>query len=393
LPTTWTELIDDNAERRSPPARFGEEPEQPMTVLTDLFPREALDKALADRHVVKREHPTLPLAILNYTDTCQYERGLWTDVTRACRGIIYDTTTGEVIARPFRKFFNYGQAEAGEVDLTSRCTVTDKLDGSLGILYPTPDGFAIATRGAFVSDQAQHATALLRERYADVTAPNGYTVLFEIVYPDNRIVCDYGEYDDLILLGAVEITSGHSIGPTHPALRCWPGPRAEVFDYATVADALAAPPRPNAEGLVLHLLDVDERLKIKQEDYVRLHRIVTGLNERTVWEYLCEGKPLADLITPLPDEFHAWVREVADRLTTRVDSEADEIEIDYRLVLRDLPPDFPRKDFALAIKDHPLKWALFSRHDGKDYRPALWKNAKPEAFLTPRGLSFSEDTA
>lgn len=365
-----------------------------MTTLTDLFPREALDKALADRHVVRREHPTLPLAILNYTDVCQYTRGLWTDVTRACRGIIYDTATGEVIARPFRKFFNYGQSEAGEVDLSARCTVTDKLDGSLGILYPTPDGYAIATRGAFVSDQARHATELYTARYDDAfDVPSGLTLLFEIVYPDNRIVLDYGERDDLILLGAVEIATGRTVGPYDKAVTHWPGPRAQLFGYPTVADALAAAPRPNAEGIVLHLYDTDERLKIKQEDYVRLHRIVTGLNERTVWEHLCASRPLDELMAPLPDEFHDWVRDVADRLTALVTEQAADIEATFAEVERDLPEAYSRKDFALAVAMHPLKWALFSRLTGKDYTADLWKNARPQAFQTPRGLAYSEDTA
>lgn len=365
-----------------------------MTTLADLFPLDALDKAINDRHVSRRAHPDLPLAILNYTDVCQYTRGLWTDVTRQCRGVIYNTETSEVVARPFRKFFNYGQSEAGEIDLTARCEATDKLDGSLGIMYPTPDGFAIATRGAFVSDQAQHATALLRERYANYRPPLGYTVLFEIVYPDNRIVCDYGAMDDLVLLGAVDIESGDSVGPDLATLHWpWRGPRATVLSYATVADALAATPRPNAEGLVLHLLDSGERLKIKQEDYVGLHRIVTGLNERTVWEHLGEGRELSELLAPLPDEFHEWVRDVAEKLHTRVDVQAADIEMTFAEVMRDLAEDHTRKDFALAIKDHPLKWALFARLDGKDYRPELWRNAKPEAFQTPRGLVFSEDTA
>jgi RNA ligase len=195
------------------------------------------------------------------------------------------------------------------------------------------------------------------------------------------------------LLGAVEIATGQSIGPWHPLLGGWPGPCAKQFAYPTLADAIAATPRPNAEGLVVHLLDSGERLKIKQEDYVRLHRIVTGLNERTVWEHLCDGKPIDELIAPLPDEFHAWVRDVADRLVGHVERQCEEIELAFELTRQALPADFTRKDFALAVAAHPFKWALFARLTGKDYRPDLWKNARPAAFQTPRGLVYSEDTA
>jgi len=62
------------------------------------------------------------------------------------------------------------------------------------------------------------------------------------------------------------------------------GPVVESFAYATFAEALAAPPRDDREGLVVHFTDADQRVKIKYAEYVRLHRIVTGLSARTVWE-------------------------------------------------------------------------------------------------------------
>lgn len=364
-----------------------------MTRLGDVVDKALLAEMLAERFVVARKHTTMPLVILNYTDRCQYERGAWNEVTRACRGLIYRVDTEAIMARPFRKFFNYGQAEAGTLDLKEPAVVTDKLDGSLGVLYPTNDGYAIATRGAFDSDQAIRATTIWQERYQDVQPDPDWTLLFEIIYPENRIVLDYGTREDLVLLGAVNKHSGQSVGPMEPEVASWPGPRATVFPYSSLADALAAPPRPNAEGLVVHLCGTDERVKIKQEDYVRLHRIVTGLNERTVWEHLSEGKPLRTLIEPLPDEFHRWVEEVADGLVATVNGWASDIELAYAATVASLPSSYSRKDFALAIKGHPQMAALFSRLDGKDYRPSLWRAAKPATFRGPTGQTYSEDTA
>ena len=76
------------------------------------------------------------------------------------------------------------------VDLEAAVEVTDKHDGSLGILYPAPDGRnAVATRGAFESAQALHASELYRREYERAWRPeSGWTYLWEIVYPANRIV-------------------------------------------------------------------------------------------------------------------------------------------------------------------------------------------------------------
>lgn len=357
--------------------------------LHDLFDAHALAMALEERLVVARQHPHAPLTILNYTERCQYEKGLWNDVTLQCRGLIHDDS-GRVLARPFRKFFNYGQAEGQQIAPDSPVCVTDKLDGSLGILYPIGNGHAIATRGAFTSEQAEHATEVWLERYADhFTPPEGWTMLFEIVYPQNRIVLDYGGRDDLVFLGAVQIASGKTTGPH--SIPAWPGPRADTFEYASLADALAAPARQNAEGLVIHCLTTDTRVKVKQEDYVALHRIVTGLNERTVWEHLKNGKPLSEILDAVPDEFHSWVSEVAARLTGDVERIRGEIENAYSTILATLPADASRKDFALKAKEHDLRTFLFARHDQRDYSPGIWDSLYPAPKISPR--QFTEDTA
>jgi RNA ligase len=268
------------------------------------------------------------------------------------------------------------------IDLAEPVTVTDKADGSLGILYPTPDGYAVATRGSFASDQAVHATALFRRRYAGFTPPEGLTVLLEIIYPENRIVLDYGGLDDLVLLGAVDIATGRSFGPE--AVPEWPGPVVERFGYGTLAEALAAPPREGREGLVVHAPALDVRVKIKYEEYVRLHRIVTGLNARVVWELLASGQDLAALVETLPDEFHGWVRAVAEALTTSVEAGVAAVEDAYGRIVAGLPEGWGRKEFALQAVRDPMRGLLFLRLDGKDLRPTLWQHARPDAAWTPK---------
>jgi RNA ligase len=324
-------------------------------------------------YIRTQSHPSLPLLIHNYTEKAQYEN-VWNAATLACRGLVV-ASDGRVLARPFAKFFNHGQPGAPEFDLDGPVSVTDKADGSLGLLFPTPDGFAVATRGSFDSEQARHATRVWRERYAGrFTPPPGRTVLFEIIYPGNRIVLDYGDLDDLVLLGAVDVATGRSHGPG--AVPDWPGPAVESFAYSTLAEALAAAPRDNREGLVVHFTGPDTRLKIKYSEYVRLHRIVTGLNPRVVWEALVAGT-LDELLEPLPDEFHAWACGIAATLTAEVETLVAGVERAYAETVAGLPPGWTRKDFALAVARHPQRGCLFLRLDQKDYRPLLWQQARP----------------
>ncbi|SDT77229.1 RNA ligase [Actinoplanes derwentensis] len=344
-----------------------------MTLLHDVLDPAALAAAIDSGLVRTQRHPTLPFVIYNYTEACQYS-GAWTPVTLACRGLVVDAE-GRVAARPFPKFFNHDQLQAPRLDPGARVEVTDKADGSLGVIYHDGTGWAVATRGSFASDQARHATELLRARYSSFVPPPGLTVLVEIVYPGNRIVLDYQGLDDLILLGAVEIATGRSHGPS--AVPDWPGPVVETFGFATFAEALAAAPRDGREGLVVHFTEADQRVKIKYADYVRLHRLVTGLTPRSVWEILAAGGDLEALTEPLPDEFHAWVDGIATGLIAEVEEAATLVEATFGTIIAALPEGWGRKEFAAEALRTEYRAELFLRLDDKDYRPGLWQRVRP----------------
>jgi RNA ligase len=365
------------------------------TKLDDLFDRAGLEQTITDGYVRTQVHPTLPYRIYNYAEKTTFERA-WTPITKQCRGLIVNDETGEVLARPFRKFMNADEPGAYVPSLDEPVVVSEKQDGSLAIGYPTPDGgYAIATRGSFASVQAQHATVLWQERYADeVKVPAGITPLWEIIFPANRIVVDNGDLDDLVLLGAVDIATGRSLNPEEAAdATGWPGLITEVHAFRTLAEALAAPERDNREGYVVHFPVPDERVKIKHSRYIELHRIVTGMNERVVWEHLGAGKPLAELIEPLPDEFHAWVKGVAARLTTDARTIQARAEALFAEICRGLPEDWTRKDFALAAieRGKELQPWLFHLLDDRNPWPGIWRTLRPSGAVTMSG--YTEEAA
>ncbi|WP_190822048.1 RNA ligase [Saccharopolyspora pogona] len=353
--------------------------------LHDLLNPIELADMIEQKFVRVQRHPDYPLSIYNYTDKAMVFN-VWNDVTKACRGLIANDE-GDIVARPFPKFFNYGQAESKTYRETEPVLVTDKVDGSLGILYPTPDGgWAIATRGSFASGQARHATQLLNEKYTHLFKEFNTleTWLFEIVYPDNRIVVDYCGLNDLVFLGAMNIEEGVIIPIDIFSEYDWDGPRTEMFGFRSLAEALAAEPRPGKEGLVVNFLKSNTMVKIKQEDYLKLHKIVTGLNEHVVWEHIQKEWIIHDLLETLPDEFHEWATKTAKRMFVEFNEIEGEVERHWDAAqFAGLLGD--RKEFALAIKDKApwLKASLFAMLDGKDYWRIIWKQIEPkkDAFV------------
>lgn len=320
-----------------------------------------------------------PLAVYNYTPKAQYEH-MWNDITRKCRGLIVDRNTGIVLARPFPKFFNWGEVDRDMLPC-GEITVTEKMDGSLGILYEDryTNKLRIATRGSFTSEQATHATEVLHSRYEDFRPYAGFTYLFEIIYPQNRIVVDYGSQDDLVLLEVLNTETGLSVLNTE--INNWPGPVAEQYTFKCITDVIEVQ-RENAEGFVVMYPD-GFRVKVKHDDYVRLHRLVTGVSTKTIWELLSLGKDVSEILEHVPDEFYRWVK-----------SEVKDLQGQHQRISKASWTAFlnefaradtyewgsreHRKEFAGLIADSEFKGLHWAYYDDKPVESLIWKLIKPE---------------
>lgn len=348
------------------------------TYLDDILDPDNLGVMIDEGYIQVRYHPEFPYGIYCYTKKAMFDRE-WNNETMTCRGLIVNENSGEILARPFKKFFNYGEPSAPIFKPDDWVTVYDKVDGSLGIAYDTPNGPAIATKGSFVSEQAVHATELLRSKYPRYQTDDYCTDLFEIIYPENRIVLDYGETDELRYLGSVVVDTGHDywngILMTHfgiPKNMC-----ILSGEYEGVMKAIDLS-RPNAEGVVIVNDDTGERLKLKQEDYLELHKVMTGLNERQLWQWLAEGKHVADILTDLPEEIHEWANTI---LVELIDKQSELVERIGNAYQYHISKTADRKEFALRIRDYPSldKGAMFCMLDGQFDRAdqLVWRAVRP----------------
>lgn len=357
-----------------------------MVKITDIFSIEDFESAVANNLIRIQRHPEKPLNIAVYTEVAQFKNH-WNEVTENCRGLVYDDDYN-VIARPWRKFHNLGQVNLPTDFFNGKVEITDKRDGSLGILYWDGEDYAIATKGSFASNQAIHATQILRERYltdymrAILLSLPGYTFLFEIHYPSNRIVLDYGDLDDIVLLGAVSRQNGYYYGPTEArAFLDWQGPTTEVFQYDNVSDMLSHMDRPNAEGYVIRRGNF--MVKAKQPDYIDMHRIVTNLSEGKVWEAMKEDR-VDELIDIVPDEWHPWLKEVIGKIDNDFSNLKQNVMLEFGMIQWALPENWTRKDFALAANRSEHVKFMFMLLDGYDIDPLVWDSVKPKGTVNLR---------
>lgn len=341
------------------------------------FTVEELNQAVEDGYVSVRPHPTKQLNILNYTNKTQYEPW-WNDITVNCRGLVLETETFNIVGRGFAKFWNYTEKPVERWVLGSIPVAFEKLDGSLIICFEYEGEYICATRGSFQSEQADWANRWLSQNVSDFQSPPGVTTLFEVIYRENRIVVDYGDFEGLVLLGAIDNETGYDIPLWE--IDWWDGIRAEQHVITSVDDAYRLATGNDftcQEGLVMVWYRPDRvsfRQKLKHPRYLELHKIITNFSDKSVWQTLMNGGDPLDIIDTVPDEFYEQVKKVADSLTT----EYAAIEMVAQSIV-DRVSELPnRKEIALEIQNNPYKSIVFKMLDNKDYSEMIWKMLEPK---------------
>jgi len=332
-----------------------------------------LEKYYQDGLLLKQTHPMYDLTIWNYSPKVQYEK-LWDNITIQCRGLVTNSK-GDIIARPFKKFFNYEEHKPEDIP-NEEYVVYEKLDGSLGILFNYENEWILATRGSFTSPQAIKGKEILNKH--DISSlRKDNTYLFEIIYPENRIVVDYGDQEKLVVIGGIHTKTGDEI-PDSSLFWLQDAGFEIVTTYKTWGegyDLLKEEISKDREGYVIRFKS-GFRMKIKGEEYKRLHKILTNISNRDIWEYLKENKPFDELIDKVPDEFYEWVKKTADDLVEKYYEIEKKSLIVFAKIRKNINIE-DRKSFALeALKcDNPS--ILFSMLDKKYYGDIIWKLIYP----------------
>lgn len=317
--------------------------------------------------VVYQTHPTLPLRIFNYSRTCQYE-GAWDNVTLQCRGLILDDQN-QVVARPFRKFFNI---EERKHTPTQDFEVFEKLDGSLIILY-FYQGWRVASKGSFSSDQAIAAGKILRALNLNSLSLSS-TYLFEYLSDWNRIVVDYKGEEKVVLIGAIDDLGNECpynlLKSSAKLLGCEVVQKYDFSDYQNLKELNWT----NKEGFVVRFSNGD-RCKIKFEDYVRLHRVITNFSSVDIWDALRNGDNLSYALENVPDEFDVWVKNKMEQLHEKYNKVESESREWYNSILCE-----DRKEFAHSVLSKipkELQGIVFNMYSKKDYSDTIWKLIRP----------------
>jgi len=333
---TQAELDRRREQFRRRDGRFGEQPPKPEAKekrwptmsphIDDILDTELMERDISDGYISIRRHPEFPsLCIANYTPKATYTNH-WDEATINCRGLIYDESTGEIVARPYKKFFNLGldtELPGGPV------MFLEKLDGYLGVSYQRPDGrWSISSRGSFDSEMARRANEILKKTGLDVGRHDGYTDMFEILYPERPLVVDYGDRERLVYTGSVERATGK-----------WKlfddyDDSAQLYHFESVQQMLEAPQSSNMEGYVLAWPQEHQTLiKVKFDEYLTLSRAIQSNSAKRIIQALSGGQ--ADQLRASVEKLPSAVRRIVEKNIADIQAQFNS---DYRDLRAEIDP-------------------------------------------------------
>lgn len=319
------------------------------------------------------KHPSADLYIYNYSKSCLFAHA-FDEITELCRGIICDKDNN-IVARPFKKFYNYEEICDKVTFPNLPFEAFEKLDGSLGIMYWIGDTPYISTRGSFTSEQAIHATEVLHSRYAEYfhLLDRNKTYLFEIVYPGDAHVVKYYDIDDIFLIAVIntETEAEDNIEDWNHIFKT-PQKYDGVSDFTKIRDMFSD---DNREGFVIKFSN-NFRVKLKYESYFKLFNAINYLTEKRIFEALVAGdtSEIESALKQMDEESNIFYNNTVKKFKDLY----SEIVEDIKTYYKDFDSDKEAAQYFLQFKN--ISGVLFNMRRGKDFSPGVWKLVREKFF-------------
>jgi len=245
---------------------------------------------------------TRPYIVIDYIlNTPELFKNEW---EKECRGIIFDAYTGELLSRPYHKFFNINEREESTLGydfLDASHVVLEKLDGSMIRCFKAGANWIWGSKAGetFLTPQIVSFVSGKPEYMDFVKKYAHWTLIWEWCSRKNRIVVDHPQ-DRLVLTAMRHNKTGlymnynlmktiaHSFGVEFVKLM-----DMRLEEVPSFGDE-------NFEGIVVRF-ENGHMIKVKTEKYLRYHRAKDDINrEKNVVSILVnnEADDFRTLLSP-----------------------------------------------------------------------------------------------
>lgn len=364
-----------------------------------------------------------------------FESDLSNPIVKQCRGTVVEVIDNgsnrevNIICAPFLKFFNWNEeySDFKKMDWKS-AKIQEKIDGQICKCFKYNGKDYWVTNGStglntllnYTTNEVSSYPQLLAKAlmmpymntdytgtvsYSNKTntlsanlnwvhnIPDGYTVMFELTSPQNRIIVDYDKIE-LFLIGCRD-NEGNELTVEEAKERFnIPYNTPKVFDIDndidSVLELLSKMDGSKEEGVVV-CDKYFNRIKIKCDSYLQMKFVRDNLTPKGIFELVINEN--YDDILPKYSELKEQVENQIKQLNILFDI-IRELEKHSKITATTFDT---RKDFALWVKNsvkNELQWIYFSAVDNKDVVSILkekFKNDGYEKFVKLREILVEND--
>jgi len=328
-----------------------------------------------------------PLVILNYHQI-DSEKHKYSPIVKECRGLVLDYHNNfECVAKTFPRFFNYGEhrEDINKFDWNN-FSVDSKEDGSLAIVYNYKGSWRMNTRGSFSNGKpSEDCQFTWEELFFNCIKESGLefidediTLIFELCSPWNKVVHWYPE-PKVFLLTAINRIDGEEcdLQERHHLSQMLLCETPLSYSFDSIEEILSYIDKcqdSTFEGFVIRDKN-NLRMKIKNPDYLRLHRMRgnggTLFSPKNLVPFILEGETGELLATCL--RVYPETQPFVEKYTEILDRELKSIEE----VWNQIKNRNTQKSFALKVMELLPKWSsiLFNCRKLNKEPIELWRQS------------------
>lgn len=257
------------------------------------------------------------LAGFDYNKSIVFNRD-WDNITMTARGLVFEANSGQIVSRSLDKFYNLGEPEIGGIEGLPKDVswiALEKADGSMISSFNYSAEQFFMTRGSFVSSQAIWAKDWAHRKLRIDLMDKFMTYVFEGIYPQNRIVVDYGTTEELRLIAVRNPITGEFMPydlmiKEAEKLGCGIVKKLPFKTIEEIVEHCKTLPMTE-EGYVVRF-DNGLMVKIKGEEYCKVHRIISHVTPLSFWRSI-DLKTFTvptEFLVNLPEEFKSDINEL-----------------------------------------------------------------------------------
>jgi len=306
---------------------------------------------------------------------------LYNGFYQECRSIVIDIEKEEIVLSPFKKFKNLNEGVDNHIDIitdkinNAKCIeITNKLDGSM---QSSRDYYGkIIMSGSQSIDvnnswrlQDGYNMLINQSNYVQMIKDNSdYTFIFEYITLKDAHVVNYQKEDEgLYLLGMRNVYTGEQLSYCEVKTYSdkYSVPMTKIFNK-TFDEVIKDTKKYKSHEMEGYVMNIDGHLlKIKCDDYVRIHKILSNISSINLIIQHIADNTFDDLVSKVPESYRQRVMKIANLVFDYIKKANQEID-NYFIK----SPKENRKEFMLWVEENVPKEMLGyvkQKYLGQDY--------------------------